>query len=257
MLAPKFAMEPFACNCAASSYEALQVSFKQRLTKGLVFDAYYTFAKTLSYGLADNSNNIANNATQDVYNMRASYGPVDGDIRHLFIMDYAWQIPVGGAIRNSALANAALGGWSLDGIMTIRSGLPLNVLAGLDLVRNQRITGDRPSLVAGVDPYAHGSALQYLNPAAFDAQTPYNQHVYGNLGYNALTGPGGFIWDTALHKTFRLYERHSLTFRAEAFNVLNHVVFNNPVNTVTTPQFGQITSGSSGRALQLALKYVF
>ena len=255
--APSVGAVDYACNCAASSYEALQFSFKQRFAKGLAFDAFYTFGKTLSYGLANDSNNIANNGVQDVYNFRNSDGPVDGDIRHLFVTDYAWQIPVGAAVRNSNAMNAILGGWSMDGIMTVRSGVPLNVLAGLDLVRNQRPTGDRPNIVPGVNPYAHGSTLLYLNSAAFDAQTPYNQHVYGNLGYNALIGPGGFSWDTALHKTFRLYEQHTLTFRAEAFNVLNHVVFNNPVNTVTSPQFGQITSGSAGRAFQLALKYAF
>ena len=42
--------------------------------------------------------------------------------------------------------------------MTIRSGVPLNVLAGLDLVRNQRPTGDRPNIVSGVDPYAQVDA---------------------------------------------------------------------------------------------------
>jgi hypothetical protein len=212
----------------------------------------------LSYGLANDSNNIANNNVQDVYNFRGSYGPVDGDVRHLFVVDYAYQIPVTNGIQSSALGRAILGGWSVDGLLMKRSGLPLNILAGLDLVRNQRVTGDRPNLVSGADPYIRNtSTLLWLNTAAFDAQTPYAQHVYGNLGYNALFGPGGFTWDTALHKSFRIYESHTLTFRAEAFNVLNHVVLNNPVNTVTSPQFGLITSGSSGRAIQLALKYEF
>jgi hypothetical protein len=228
------------------------------LTKGLIFDAFYTFGKALSYGLANDSNNIANNNVQDVYNFRGSYGPVDGDVRHMFVADYAYEIPVSAGIRNSAFGRAALGGWSVDGILTKRSGLPLNVLAGLDLVRNQRTTGDRPNLLSGANPYIRNTtSLQWLNAAAFDAQTPYTQHVYGNLGYNALFGPGGFTWDTALHKSFRTFENQTLTFRAEAFNVLNHVVFNNPVNTVTSPQFGLITSGSSGRAIQLALKYAF
>ena len=61
----------------------------------------------------------------------------------------------------------------------------------------------------------------------------------------------------AVHKSFHVTEHHSLTFRLEAFSVLNHVVFSNPVNTVTNPQFGRITSGGSGRALKLALKYTF
>jgi hypothetical protein len=255
---PAIGAVDFACNCASSSYEALQVSLNQRNYHGLVLDVYYTFGKTLSYGLANDSNNIANNNVQDVYNFRGSYGPADGDIRHLFVADHAYRIPAPGAVRQSAIGKAALDGWSLDGILMYRTGFPLNVLAGLDLVRNQRTTGDRPNLVPNVDPYIRNTnTLLWLNAAAFDAQTPYNQHVYGNLGYNALFGPGGFSYDAALHKAFQVHEGHKVTFRFEAFNIFNHVIFNNPVNTVTSPQFGLITSGSSGRAFQLALTYAF
>jgi len=81
--------------------------------------------------------------------------------------------------------------------------------------------------------------------------------LFGNLGFNALRGPGGFTWDAALHKQFKVTEKHSITLRLEAFNLLNHVVFSNPTATVTSPQFGLITSGSSGRAFQLAAKYMF
>ena len=96
------------CNCGASNYEALQLSFKQRFSKGLAFDAFYTFGKTLSYGLANDSNNIANNDCRTSTTCGVPIGPVDGDIRHLFVTDYSWQIPAGGA-RNSNLRNAILG----------------------------------------------------------------------------------------------------------------------------------------------------
>ena len=133
----------FACNCGSSSYEALQVSLNQRQWHGLVFDAYYTFGKTLSYGLANDSNNISANAVQDVYNFRGSYGLVDGDIRHLFVLDHAYMIPTPSSLQHSGIGKAILGGWSLDGIMSIRSGLPLNVLSGLDLVRNRALPATR------------------------------------------------------------------------------------------------------------------
>ncbi len=256
--APSYGAVTFICNCASSNYNALQLSLNEKNFHGLILDAYYTYAKNLSYGVANDTNNIGNNASQDVYNLRGSYGPVDGDTRQVFVLNHAYMLPTPGFARQSAFGKAALGGWSYDGIMTIRSGLALNALAGLDLVRNQRPTGDRPNLVSGANPYIRNyNTLQYLNPAAFDAQTPYSLQQYGNLGYNALYGPGGFSYDAALHKIFRITERHSITFRAEAFNVVNHVVFNNPVNTVTSPQFGQITGGSAGRAFQFALTYAF
>ena len=219
-------------------------------------DAYYTWGKALSLGGVNDVNNVAQGNQQDPYNLRGSIGPQSGDIAHLFVMNYSYALPTAGAIRSSGIANAVLGGWSLDGILQKRSGLPVNVLAGLDLVRNQRTQGDRPNLVAGVNPYLQ-QGLQFFDKNAFDSQTPFNQRVYGNLGFNALRGPRGFTWDAALHKDFRLLERHIVSVRLEAFNLLNHVVFNNPVNTVTSPQFGLITGGSAGRAFQLAAKYMF
>ena len=134
----------------------------------------------------------------------------------------------------------------------------MNVFSGLDLVRNQRTTGDRPNLVAGANPYIRNTnTLLWLNASAFDNQTPFNSRQYGNLGYNALFGPGAFTYDAALHKAFRITEGSTLTFRGEAFNIFNHEVFNLPVNTLTNPQFGLITSGTPGRKVQLALTYAF
>jgi hypothetical protein len=116
----------------------------------------------------------------------------------------------------------------------------------------------RPDLVPGVNQYIRNSStLEWLNPAAFDINTPTAQVRYGNLGYNALRGPSAFTFDFALHKTFFPHEKQRLTFRAEAFNILNHPVFNLPVNSVASPTFGQIVSASDGRNVQFGLKYMF
>ncbi len=110
----------------------------------------------------------------------------------------------------------------------------------------------------GVNPYIENlNTLQWLNPAAFDNKTPATQHRYGNLGFDALRGPSRLKFDFALHKTFHVREKQTLTFRAEAFNILNHTILNLPVKQVSNPTFGQITNGSDGRNVQLALKYMF
>lgn len=255
---PSYGNIEFTCSCASSSYDALQVSLNQHAYHGLVFDAYYTWGKTLSYGGVNDTFNVGSSSVQDVYNMKGSYGPVSGDIRNAFTLDHSYLLPTPSFAQGTSLGRGVLGGWSLDGIMNIRSGYPLNVLAGKDLVRNQRVAEDRPDIVPGVDPYVRNTnSLVWLNPAAFNALAPYNAQRYGNLAYNALFGPGGFTYDAAVHKSFNLKEKAQLTFRAEAFNVFNHVVFSNPNNSVASPLFGQITSGSGGRTLQLALKLSF
>jgi hypothetical protein len=80
---------------------------------------------------------------------------------------------------------------------------------------------------------------------------------YGYLGFDALRGPSRFGFDFALHKTFYIFEKQPLTFRAEAFNMFNHPIFNLPVGGVSSPTFGFITSAGDGRNIQLALKYRF
>jgi hypothetical protein len=255
---PTYSTVEIMQNVATSGYNALQVSLNERNYHGLVLDAYYTWGKTLSYGTANDINNIGNNNVQDLNNVAGSYGPVDGDIRNVFTLDYSYLVPTVAFARDSTIGRAVFGGWHFAGISSYTSGLPFNVLSGLDLVRNQRITGDRPNAVTGVNRYVKNkSTRQWLNPAAFDNQTPYNQQVFGNLSYNATFGPRQFSYDAALHKAFQITEGSTLTFRAESFNVLNHVVFSTPQNTMTTPTFGTILAGSSGRAFQLALTYAF
>ena len=141
------------------------------------------------------------------------------------------------------------------------SGEPINVFAGVDLVGNMNTTNDRPDLVPGVNQYIRGQSSQlgvgWLNPAAFDNNTPMAAHRFGNLGYNSERGPSALTFDFAVHKTFNITERQTVTFRAEAFNLLNHEVFNLPVNTLSSPTFGIIQGGSDGRNVQFALKYRF
>ena len=77
------------------------------------------------------------------------------------------------------------------------------------------------------------------------------------MGANTVKGPGFFGIDTGLTRSFRIIERQSMEFRAEAFNVLNHTNLLDPVATLTSTTFGQIQTANDPRILQLALKYVF
>jgi hypothetical protein len=146
----------------------------------------------------------------------------------------------------------------VQAIMGGRSGLPLNPLSGLDFVGNRRPAGQRPDFIAGLPVYIRDKAtLTWFNRAVFDNTGPQRERRFGNAGYNILRGPGAFTFDWAVHKSFRIAERHNVIFRAEAFNFFNHMVLGNPVTTVTNPNFGRILGGSSGRNVQFALKYRF
>ncbi len=244
-------------NSANSSYHALQLSVNKKIGFGLTADFYYTYARSMQYGGADGT--ITTDGTvQDYNNVAGSYGPKPGDVRHRFVNVYSYDVPTLPFVKDSAIGRHALAGWSFQGIITWRSGLPLDITAGDDLLEDGRSAANRPDLVLGVNPYVKDTdALTWLNPAAFDAKTPDAQNRYGTLGYNVFRGPSAFTYDAALHKTFALTERQRLNFRFEMFNALNHKVLNNPVTNVSSPNFGKIQTASGGRNIQFALKYLF
>jgi hypothetical protein len=228
------------------------------MTHNLTFDFYYTLAKVLTYGSSDGTL-TTDTSIQDQNNFAGSYGPKNGDVRHRFVHVHSYQIPLPHSLSSAKAVNAVLGGWTVQGIMNWRSGIPVNVLSGVDFVGNLRIDGQRPDYVGGVDPYlgSYDNSLLYLNRAAFDNATPARLKRYGNLGFNVLRGPSAFNYDAALHKTFPFGERRRLTFRLEMFNALNHTTFGTPNATVTNPNFGRILSAGAARNIQLALKYAF
>lgn len=254
---PRFGDINFEENASNISYHGLEVTLNQRLSHGLSFDAFYTWGKSTGYYSPDNTVTFSNGAIQNPLDLADSRGPKEGMIAHRVNGVFSYSIPYGQHLQK-AWAKHLLAGWNLQSIFSWRSGLPLNITSGADTYGNGRITGQRPDVVPGVDSYIEDAGpLVWLNPAAFDSATPKSQRRFGNLGYNALVGPTAFTMDLALHKTFFLTERQRLTFRAEAFNWLNHTTFNNPITNLADPNFGRINGAGTPRNIQLALKYQF
>ena len=95
---------------------------------------------------------------------------------------------------------------------------------------------------------------QYFNKAAFKV------NAIGTIGTgrrNQLTSPGGWNADTSIFKTFSASERLKLQLRGEFFNMFNHTRLGVPNGTVTSPQFGRITSAYDPRIVQVAAKAIF
>jgi hypothetical protein len=195
----------------------------------------------------------------DVNNIAGSYGPKIGDARYRVTSVASYAIPTPGFASTSRLGRAVLKGWTSQGILSWRSGLPLNVTAGIDEVGNGLPTPQRPDLVPGVSPYVNNiNSLRWLNPAAFNSATPLAQKRFGNLGYDALLGPTAFNLDASLHKAFAITEKSRISLRAEFFNLDNHTAFGNPNAVLTNANFGRILGTATGaRAIQFALKYQF
>jgi hypothetical protein len=248
---------------AVSSYNALQTSLEKRFSKGLSFLIGYTYSKSIDDGSAWNAGAL------NVFNFRAERGLSTFDTRNRFVASYTYDIPVGKGrtfgSSMSGVANAILGGWQTNGILTVQSGNPVDILINGNSPTPQPGTNSasRPDLVAGCDPNngKKDPNAGWFNTGCFTSA--FNGR-FGNLGRNVVIGPGTVDFDTALLKRFPLgAETRYVQFRAEFFNLFNHPNFDNPVATEVSPSFGQIQSAGttdtrlSSRQIQFALRLVF
>ena len=146
-----------------------------------------------------------------------------------------------------------VGGWSLNGIVTLLSGRPYTPQYNAPDVSQQR-----PDLAG--NPRANVPAGLEFNPDAFTRPVPTaaDPNFYGNSGRNILTGPGFASVDLSLHKNFRLAEGARLQFRAETFNAFNHPNFQIPVFLLDRTDAGRVNhTANEGREFQFALKLIF
>jgi len=258
------------------NYNGLALKLNQRFKFGLTTLISYTWSKALDDGSAIRGTLLTGQATGAMYPedprcRRCEYGPSDFNTPARFVTSLLYELPVGRGKRflnRGGVLNQVVGGWQTSTILTASSGRPLYVYAGYDAA-GQVIVGNLDRINAtGLDPYLPSNkqrANQWFNLAAFSDVTP---GQFGNLGRNALTGPGVWSWDFSAIKGFLIKERQSVQFRFETFNFPNHPALGNPITTYSSPYFGQIRDTVTGgypsrgtandmRQLQFALKYLF
>jgi hypothetical protein len=139
----------------------------------------------------------------------------------------------------------------------MNSGQPFSIGSGGDPA-NVGGGSQRAEVVANPATGFTQGRLEWFNTAAFAEPAAY---TFGNEGRNNLTGPPFKNLDFSAYKDFILAERFTLQFRSEFFDIFNHANFGLPDNTVTDPNFGQITStanaANGSREIQFALKLLF
>jgi len=276
---PDVAVGEFVDNAAESSYHALQVEFRRRVSRGLQVLGSYTWSHSIDTASAGSVGNVSNSGGANSYNRGSS----DFDIRNAMAVGLTYQVP---APRASKFAKAILGGWSVDSLILVRSAPPVDISdVNFDLLDSGVSVNIRPDIVPEQPFYLYGSSYpggKALNPAAFtdppiDPSTG-NPQRQGNLSRNALRGFGATQWDLATHRDFSIHESLKLQLRTEFFNVLNHPNFGQPNNQFGTGGFGLSTEmlgqylsggvvGGGGfsslyqiggpRSVQVALKLIF
>jgi len=239
---PQFSQFGLKANDGNDNFNALQVSLQRRFVHGFLWQTQYMW----SHGITDASIGAGESVSFQNMSCRAcdrSSSPYD--IRHTMTSNGIYELPWGPGRRylngHGLFANL-FGGWQLSGLATASTGRPVNITIkrSPSQLPDGNTGSQRPNLVPGVPIYAVNQTIDnWFNPAAFVLPA---KGTWGNLGRYIARGPGYYEIDTALQKRFRLSERFSLNFRAEAFNLFNHPIYANPNGNVSSGGFGQITS---------------
>ncbi|HEY6987495.1 MAG TPA: TonB-dependent receptor, partial [Bryobacteraceae bacterium] len=233
-----------------ANYHHMTIILRQRLSHGLALNASYTWAHALDVTTDSNGGG----APMNPYNWRADYGNSNWDVRHRFVAQFNYALPFFNS-ASSAFVRSALGGWQTNGLVTLQTGFPFNVVQSGDPANTGRSGINRPNLVGTASANCgDGHLTACIDPSAFAA----TGFAYGNFGRNVLFGPGLYIVDFSLFKSFSIRERARVQFRSEFFNLFNTPAFSNPSATFGTSTFGNITSTKrDNRQIQFALKFLF
>jgi len=251
-----------------SNYESAQVMLKKPFGYGLSADLAYTWSRlkddmdTSGWG-----NQFGSVYYQDAFNPSANYALSNFDRPNSFKGSLVYAIPLGKGHQylNSALGNAALGGWQASASFIAESGAPFTVIMN-SATPDGALDGNLyPNLIG--NPHASNQSLsQWYNQLAYAAPAP---NTFGNNKRNSLRGPDLTDVDFSLAKNFGIpgWEQGKLQLRMDAINVLNHPSFQNPSNNLNPsalgsgtpdPSVGKISATTiTGRTVQLSARFSF
>jgi Carboxypeptidase regulatory-like domain len=265
-----------------SNYNGLQTSIQRRFSKGLSFDANYTWSKALSdnNGFSQEGDQEGFSDADPFHIRQTEYGIAENDIQNRFALSANYEFQYGKEF--SGLKKLALAGYHINTIAVWQSGKPFTILNGggnndnttfVDPVSGQTISEaygnrtvpnngggrDRPNQIA--NPRGNRSLHQFFNTAAF---APQPTGTIGSTPRNSLFGPNYRHVDLSLFKDFTVTERVNLQFRAESYNVSNTPSYIIPLGSgnaqLGNPAFGTVTNfdpNYNPRLYQFALKAQF
>ena len=259
------------------NYNAMQATVRQRLAHGLQATANYTYSRAMTdaTGYFGSNLNITNNTSfpENPLNRSLEYGPAPTDTTHSLNFQMVYSLPFGRGQRFGSGMNRfldkAVGGWRVAMSGFAYTGFPITLVSGTNnsgvASPQQRAIHYRPLKIVnrkvsqwfGDDPSATGCGTAGQDNGICAYGIPANGTISPAHPVSERV-PGYQQYDAAAFKDFATFHEQTLSFRAESFNVFNIASYNNPVATVPSTTFGQITSTRSGpRTFQLSASYKF
>jgi len=250
------------CNCTSSSYHSLQASIEKRLSRNFSMAGHYTWSSFI-----DGASEVFNPSVsgeiafpQNPYDRHSERGRSTYDRPQRFSVNGVFELPFMRA--QEGVAGRILGGWQINGFLTLQSGAPFGALNGADpggvVTGNLVGTSIRPFLNTNLD--LSGMTVREVQAAggrslftAASALAP-----IGNAGRNILRANGINRVDFGVLKGIRVTENHAMQFHANLFNATNTRDWGIPEGVFTSAAF--LNEGANevpARRIQLGLRYVF
>ncbi len=249
-------------NVGTTIYHGFYTKLERRHSRGLSYLVSYTRSKLMDdassvFDASILTGPVASFPVADSFNRRLERDYSTGDIPHVFVASAVWDIPIGAGRRSRAggVTGALVNDWTLAGVLTMQSGMPLavtqttnnNAFAGFGTQR-PNLAGD-PTLPAG-----ERSVNMWFDASAFAAAPAF---TIGTSSRNPVRGPAYRNLDFAVMRRVPLSGARVLEIRAELFNLTNTPPFLAPNTTVGSAAFGTVTAAGDPRVVQLALKFLF
>jgi hypothetical protein len=248
-------------NSGTTNYNAIEVKVEQRFDHGIYFLFAYTHSKLIDDASSVFSSTVLSSPNSSSLVAADTFRPYlerdssNGDMPNVTSFSGIYELPAGRGHRfaSTGVADTLLGGWSLNAIVSLQSGMPVtitqatnnNAFAGFALQR-PNIVG-KPSLSPG-----RRTPARFFNTTAF-ATAP--QFVIGTASRNPVRGPAYRDLDIALVKRTTLPGEAYMEFRGEIFNITNTPAFSQPNGSFGSAAFGSITSTTTDpRVVQFAIR---
>jgi len=248
-------------NSGGANYNAFQAKVEQRFNHSMYLLFSYTHSKLIDDASSVFSTTVLSSPNSssliaaDTYRPRLERDLSSGDMPNVMSIGGIYELPAGRGHKfaSSGLADKLMGGWALNSILLLQSGMPVTVTQATNFNAFAGFTIQRPTIVGDPTlPSDQRTTARYFNTSAF-ATTP--QFAIGTASRNPVRGPAYRNLDLALVKHTKLSERTSLEFRAEVFDLTNTPALAQPNGSFGSPAFGSINSTTADpRVVQFALR---
>ncbi len=260
---PGIGEDNYRNNNFKSNYNAMQLTVRKNYSAGFGFNAGYTWSKTLD-NLSDvfypRGGNYIAGGPMDTMHPMSDYGLSDFHLKHRFVATLGYDLPF-------SKQNRFLGGWRINSIITLQSGVPFSPYNGSGDVNQDGRYGDRVVYTGSGSPMNSVSGKGSPADGYFDAGLWSDYSCPGNVNNgewcnppqsrNTMTGPGYKNVDFSIQKQFKISEQAKLKLFANFFNLFNHTNFSHPEENISSPSFGRSTAAYPSRITQLAVRIDF